>query len=228
MQENFIKIGHRGACGYEPENTLVSFNKALELGVDAIEFDVYTLKDGVTVVFHDDTLERTTNGAGALMDQAFEDIRKLDAGKGEHIPTIHEALTCINRKAQVNIELKGLRTANPVARAIQDLIDEHGWEYEDFLVSSLNIQELYDFKVLNDKVRLGYVLSDREDHEDIARDLNLYFVAPGKEFVSPRFVERSHAQGIKVFVWTVNEIDEISMIKSMGVDGIFSDYPDRL
>ncbi len=103
----FLKIGHRGACGYEPENTLRSFKRALDLQVDMVEFDVYTLAGGEIVIIHDDKVNRTTNGHGYVLDKNFEEIRKLDAGQGEKIPTLEEALDLIDKKCQVNIELKG-------------------------------------------------------------------------------------------------------------------------
>ena len=116
--KSFLKIGHRGACGYEPENTLRSFKKALDLGVDTIELDVHKTKDEATVVIHDEKVDKTTNGTGFVADKSLEEIKKLDAGKGEKIPTLEEVLDLVNRKAQVNIELKGEGTARPVADII--------------------------------------------------------------------------------------------------------------
>ena len=114
-----IRIGHRGAMGYEPENTLRSFKKALALKVDMIEFDVYVCKTGEVVVIHDDKVDRTTNGKGYVVQKTLQELTSLDAGKGEKIPLLEEALDCINKKVQVNIELKGEGTAEPVYKIIQ-------------------------------------------------------------------------------------------------------------
>jgi len=103
----FLKIGHRGAMGYEPENTLRSFKKALDLKVDMIELDVYVCKSDELIVIHDDKVDRTTNGQGYVVNKTFEELRTLDAGKNEKIPTLSEVLNLVNRKAKLNIELKG-------------------------------------------------------------------------------------------------------------------------
>ncbi len=108
-------IGHRGAAGLEPENTLRSVRRALEVGADGIEIDVHCL-DGELVVIHDHSLNRTTNGAGALRHHTLAEARQLDAGKGERIPFLREVLDLVDRRALVNIELKGARTAAPQVR----------------------------------------------------------------------------------------------------------------
>ncbi len=126
-------IGHRGACGYEPENTISSFKKALELGVDAIELDVYVLGRGELVVIHDDKVDRTTNGKGYVLDYSFEELRKLDAGNGQTIPTLEEVLDLVNMKTSVNIELKGTGTAKAVASTIYNYLAK-GWSEEQLMV----------------------------------------------------------------------------------------------
>jgi glycerophosphoryl diester phosphodiesterase len=229
MDKDFLKIGHRGARGHEPENTLLSFKKALELDVDMIELDVYTLKDGHTVVFHDDELGRTTNGEGFLIGKTFEEIKKLDAGKGEKVPMLEEVLDLVDKKTQVNIELKGEDTAQPVARIVEKYVQEKGWSYDDFLVSSFNHRELKEFKDLKPEVKIGMLISDvSPDYSQLAENLGAYSINVNKEFVTRELVNDVHEKGLKVFVWTVNNKDEIRRIKLLGVDGIFSDYPDRL
>ena len=148
-----IKVGHRGAMGYEPENTLRSFKKALELGVDMIEFDVYVCKSGELVVIQDDTLERTTNGKGLVIEKTLAELKELDAGKEEKIPTLEEIMDLADKKVKINIELKGDNTAKPVLNMIEKYVDEKGWKYDDFLVSSFNHNELKKFKELNPKIK---------------------------------------------------------------------------
>src|SRR5271154_2195490 len=142
---NFLCIGHRGAKGLEAENTLRSVRKALDLGVDGVEIDVY-LAGGQLVVIHDDTLERTTNGRGRVEDQSFEYLRSLEAGLGEKIPTLREVFETVNRRAFINIELKGGGTAEPVLELIEEYVNKRGWVREDFLISSFDLHELGKLK----------------------------------------------------------------------------------
>src|SRR5712675_865230 len=126
-------FGHRGARGHEPENTVRSVRRALELGADGIEVDVY-FADGHLMVIHDDTLKRTTNGHGRVMDKPFAYLRSLDAGLGERIPTLTEIFDAVHRRAVINVELKGPHTAAPVAALIADHVKHRGWRFDDFLV----------------------------------------------------------------------------------------------
>lgn len=255
-----LKIGHRGAMGYEPENTLRSFKKAIELNVDMIEFDVHVCKTGEIVVIHDDKLDRTTNGKGDVSKTSFKELRKLNAGKGEKIPLLQEVLnllcptklirvkhraqyttttnkldgsfcccSIIDKKVKVNIELKGKGTATPVFEVIETYVKENGWSYNDFLISSFNHYELKKFNKLNPKVKIS-VLTEKISNEVVkfAEKINAYSVNPSIEFVNKKFVDNAHKRGMKVFVWTVNNADDIERMKQLNVDGIFSDFPDRV
>jgi len=223
-----IKIGHRGACGYEPENTLRSFQKAIEMRVPMIEFDVYALGGGEVVVIHDDTVDRTTNGKGYVQKMSFEEIRMLDAGKGEKVPTLQEVLDLVAGKIQVNVELKGEGTAEPVAKIIEEYVHDKGWSYDHFLVSSFNHHELKKFHEICPKVRIGALLSAIPlGYATLAEDMGCYSINLDKDFINQEFVADAHGRGLKVFVWTVNEPEDISRMKELEVDGIFTNYPDR-
>ena len=233
MQERtiktFVKIGHRGAMGYEPENTLLSFKKALELGVDAIELDVYACKTGELVVIHDDKVDRTSNGKGYVIEKTFDELRALDAGKGEKIPTLSEVLDLVNRKVKVNIELKGVGTAKPVSNLIKDYVDNKGWNFDDFIVSSFNHYELKEFGELSPNIKIGaLIVGIPIGFAEFAEKLNAHSVNLCVEFINQEFVDDAHKRGMKVYVWTVNDADEIRRMKSLGIDGIFSNFPDRL
>ncbi|MFW6383179.1 MAG: glycerophosphodiester phosphodiesterase, partial [Nanoarchaeota archaeon] len=115
-----LKIGHRGAMGYEPENTLSSFEKAIELGVDMIELDVRLCKDLEVVVFHDDKLSRFANAEGYVIEKSLEELKKLDVKGGGKIPALREALNHINKRAKVNIELKGRGSVEFVEKIITE------------------------------------------------------------------------------------------------------------
>ena len=221
-------FGHRGARGYEPENTVRSVRRALELGADGVEVDVY-FADGQLVVIHDDTLKRTTNGHGRVMEKSFAHLRSLDAGLGEKIPTLAEIFDAVNRRAVVNVELKGPHTAAPVAALIAEYVNRHGWSYDDFLVSSFDHAQIREAKKLCPGIRIGALI------EKIPRDLAQFAEAMGawslhasKRCVSPTLVADAHQRGLKVFVYTVNAPKEIARMRSLGVDGVFSDFPERL
>ncbi len=123
-----LKIGHRGAMGYAPENTLGSFAKALELGVDGIELDVHVCKSGEVVVIHDERVDRTTNGKGQVKEMTLKELKELDAGKGERIPTLEEVLDFVDRRAFIDIELKAEGIGNSVADIVRKYIQEHELE----------------------------------------------------------------------------------------------------
>lgn len=220
-------IGHRGAMGYAPENTLKSLTKALELGARWVEVDVYYVDDHL-VVIHDETLERTTNGKGPLSDKSFSYLRKLDAGEGERIPTLEEVLDLVWKKAGINIELKGPGTARPVIELLQKRISPE-WGIENFLVSSLNHHSLYEVRKLDKMIPVGILLdSISYDCPGAAEDLKASSVNQDICFVNDDFVDDVHDKGFKVFIYTVNKPEDIKKMKAMGIDGVFTDYPDRV
>lgn len=224
-----IKIGHRGAAGYEPENTLISIKKALELKVDIIELDVYCCQSGELVLFHDPTLERTTNGKGYLIRKSYAELQQLDAGKGERIPTLESALKLINRKAKVNIELKGRRTLHPVLHMIEKYVHYYGWQYDDFLISSFKRSKLKKIRKLKSKIPIGALLLYRSlGFLKFSQKIKTYAIHVNYKIVNSKLINDAHKKGIKIFVWTVNDLQEITYFKKLGVDGIFSDYPDRI
>ena len=224
-----IKFGHRGAMGYEPENTLISFKKGLELNVDAVELDVYVCKTGELVVIHDDKVDRTTNGTGYVIEKTFEELRSLDAGKGEKIPTLQEVLDLIDKKVKINIELKGANTAKPVAGLVDQYIKEKGWSVAHFMISSFNHYELKIFNDLNPEVRIGALITGIPiGYAEFAEKVNASSVNLCIEFINQEFVDDAHKRGLQVYVWTVNDEDDIATMKALGVDGMFSNFPDRL
>jgi glycerophosphoryl diester phosphodiesterase len=224
-----LKIGHRGACGYEPENTLRSFEKALQLGVDMIELDVRICKSGDLVVIHDDKLERTTNGEGRVSEKWLYDLRKLDAGKGEKIPLLEEVLDLISGKAKVNIELKEENIANYVFEIIEKYIKGDKWSQDDFLISSFHLPALQEFDNLNPDIKTGLLTFFLPKNlKKIVRKVNIHSVNPSATLINKNFIGDMKKKNTKVFVWTVNNPEDIQKMKLAGVDGIISDYPDRI
>jgi glycerophosphoryl diester phosphodiesterase len=223
----FLCIGHRGAMGHAPENTLLSFKKALELGAACVEADVYHV-DGNLVVFHDDRLERTTNGSGYLLDHDFETLRALDAGDGERIPTLEELFETVDLKAGVNIELKGPHTARPVCEFIATQ-RQYGWRDDLVLVSSFNHSRLEAVRRIDPRIRLGVLITGPPgDAAAVAVGLGAYSVHLSLEFIDRTLVADAHSRGLRVFVFTVNDPDGIRRMAALGVDGVFTNYPERV
>ncbi len=197
------------------------------MGVDVIELDVHRTKDGKFVVIHDDTVDRTTNGKGKINNLTFAEIQALDAGRGERIPTLDEVLETVAGRVPVDIEIKG----EGLSRAVTEILSSrllHGANPEDFIISSFSKREIVRVgesinlrRVLLVKHFLG--LSVRA-----ALRLHLWGVGVKASLVERRFVEQAHEKGLKFLVWTVDTRAAIEKFKSMGVDGIFSNFPDRL
>lgn len=224
-----LVIGHRGACGYEPENTLRSFQKAIDLGVDMIELDVHCCASGEVVVIHDENVVRTTNGKGLVQHLTFAELQQLDAGKGEKIPTLQNVLDLVNKKVAVNIELKGKNTVEPTVRIIQQYVREHGWQYGQFVVSSFDHCLIKKFVELMPEVFTSCLLEGLPvDYAAFGQRAGAGAVGVARAYVCPALVADARARRLKLFVYTVNDPEEIARVKALGVDGIFSDYPDRL
>lgn len=213
--------------GHAPENTLKSIRTALQLGSPFIEIDVH-LVDGHLMVIHDDRLERTTNGTGLVMEHSFETLRTLDAGEGECIPTLQEVCDLTRDKAGLNIELKGSGTASPVADFIASQV-EAGWDKRAFLVSSYHHQELLDMRERDSSVQLGIIARMiMPGALDLAASIDAFSIHPQHGFINPLLVEHAHARNLKVYPYTVNEPEEIARMAELGVDGLFTNYPERI
>jgi glycerophosphoryl diester phosphodiesterase len=220
-----LNIGHRGAMGHEPENTLLSIQKAIELGADYVEIDVHFV-DGQLVVIHDDTLDRTTNYKGLLANYTFEELRKADAGKGQRIPILKEVVDLTKNMVGLNIELKGKGAAKPVHYLLSELTNQHR---DNILVSSFHVSELVALRKLDNKLRIGVLSNKRIEHVlDAGLALNAFSIHVNNKVVTKLFIDRVHQAGFKVYAYTVNTIEELLQMISCGVDGVFSNYPDRV
>jgi glycerophosphoryl diester phosphodiesterase len=224
--KKLICFAHRGASGHEPENTLSAVDKAIDLGADWIEVDVYAVK-GELIVIHDERFERTTNGTGYVRDKSLAYLRSLDAGKGQCIPTLREVLDSVDRRAGINIELKGPKTAGLAVSLIEEYVKERQWNYEQFIVSSFNRRQLIKVKKLNPHIRIGILIDlPRRHYAIFARRYDAYSVHVQIDLASARFIARAHERGLKVFVYTVNNPEDIDRLQVLGVDGIFTDFPE--
>ncbi|RKS55141.1 glycerophosphoryl diester phosphodiesterase [Gillisia mitskevichiae] len=222
------KIGHRGAKGHCTENTLESINLALEMGVDGIEIDVHLCASGELVVFHDFTLDRLSDGFGEISTKSYEQLQQLRLKGDYKIPLLTEVLDLIEGKCSINIELKGQHTAKGTCAIISKYIDK-GWEYSSILVSSFQENELLEVKKINSNILIA-ILSKASVEEAIewGKVLNATAIHPSLGIITRQSVIDAHNEGFNVNVWTVNEPEDIARMIEFGVDGIISDFPDRL
>lgn len=226
-QNKIFCFGHRGATGHEPENTVRSVRRALELGADGVEVDVH-LADGQLMVIHDETLSRTTNGRGRVAEQTFNYLRSLDAGLGERIPTLVEIFDAVNRRAVINVELKGPHTAAPVTMLIAEYVNRRGWSYHDFVLSSFDHARIWEAKRLCPEIRIGALISKApRSLRPFKDELGAWSLHVDRRCVNSKLVGEAHALGLRVFAFTVNQNQEIMRMKLLGLDGIFSDFPER-
>ena len=219
-----IATSHRGAGYLEPENTLRALRRAIELGVDQIEIDVQLTRDDHLILMHDPTVDRTTSGTGKVAELTFSEIRQLDAGLGEQVPTLEEALALVDGRVVLQIELKGPRTAPLVIQAIEVLKRE-----EAVLLTSFMHQQLVEAQQLNPRIRTG-ALWGRLPANAVQRtqQLNALALHVWHEFITPQLVATAHTQGLLVRAWNANKEEEMHRLIELGVDAIGSDRPDVL
>ena len=220
-------IAHRGASGLAPENTLKAIRLALALGAGAIEIDVQ-LADGELWVFHDRRLERCTDGSGALTAQSHAYLASLNAGEGAGIPTLWQVMEAIAGQAELHIELKGAQTADEVARLTRRAEAELGFAPTQWVVSSFHHPELARFAALRPDIRLGALTSTIPlTLAKFAAELGAWSLNCDVDFVDQSLVQDAHDRGLKVLVYTVDEPADQAMLAAIGVDGIFTNRPDR-
>jgi glycerophosphoryl diester phosphodiesterase len=224
-----LKIAHRGASGYEPENTLLAFEKAIDLNADGIELDVHLSADAVLVVIHDETIDRTTNGKGAVNQFSVTELKAFTIETTQKIPTLVEVLDLVNKQCMINIELKGLGTAKPVIELLEQYVKEKKWHSTDFLISSFDWTMLEEATRLNPKIQIG-VLSEEsiDDALAFAKKIKAFSIHPDYVLLTKENVVLLQESGFEVFPWTVNSKEAILKIKSFNVNGIISNFPDTI
>ena len=214
-------FGHRGAPGYprEAENTIGSFKKALQYGAHGVEFDVRRCADGRIVVIHDETIDRTTNGKGCVADLTYEQLRQFDAGFGERIPLLTDVLDTFGGRFLLNIELKDAGIADDVKR----LVLEHSLQHH-VIVSCFEWPEL---AALPPEIPIALLSSKPRNLVSAAREFRATAIHPRKDIVSTSLIEAAREANLQVNVWTVNDPEQASLFRTLGVDAIFSDFPER-
>jgi glycerophosphoryl diester phosphodiesterase len=223
------KIGHRGAKGYVAENTLHSFQKALDLNVDAIELDVHVCDSGELVVFHDFTLDRMTDGSGEIHNFTLQQLKELKISDAFEIPTLEEVLHLINRKCVVNIELKGHETAKATDSLIERFVQNKNYSWNDFIVSSFQQEELRIASKLNKNIPLAILTQASVEQAMVwAEEFSAKIIHPHFSLLTEDNCLLAAKKGLQINTWTVNEVVDIERLKEYKINGIISDFPDRI
>lgn len=231
--DKFLVIGHRGASSLAPENTLKAFNKAIELKADCIEFDVQESKDSQLVIAHDEDLLRVTGKEGFIRDLTLSELKKLDFGEGEQIPTLEELFNTTKGKILLNLEIKTKGLANSIVQLIHeyDMIDE-------ILISCFIFEELIKIRKIDSNLKIavlgpyktGWMRNwiSRKNLLSFTSKHLFFAINPSYFIVNEKFVKRAHKNNIKVFPWTVDEVPDITRLLNYYVDGIITNDISKL
>jgi glycerophosphoryl diester phosphodiesterase len=218
-----IAFGHRGAKGHVAENTLASFETAITLNIDAIELDVHLSSDNEIMVIHDATIDRTTTKKGFVKEFSSIVLKELK------IPTLEDVFNLINQKCIINIEIKEANATQKVIQLIEKFINKHHWNYDLFQISSFNWKVLEEVTITNSKIAIGVLTEDSiEKALAFAKKINAYSINPYFKLLNKEKANLIHLNGFKIYTWTVNSTEDIIFVKSLRVDGIISDFPDRI
>lgn len=217
-----IIIAHRGASGLAPENTLLAYRIAIELGADMIELDVHETNDGYLVCIHDYEVDRTTDGTGAIAELSLKELQKLDAGQHEHIPLLSEVLEHAHGKIRVNIELK----VTDVEKQVVQLVREKRMT-DHVVVSSFLHGTLEAMHEVDPTITTAVLVSKpMEDLVEYVSDLKAKALNPLHTMVTSELINQMHNHNIQVFPWTINDSSTMLHLVRMRIDGLITDYPD--
>jgi len=219
-----LKIGHRGAAGHAPENTIRAIEAAIALKADLVEVDLRRTKDGHIVLLHDRTVDRTTNGSGPVAKLFLQDIRRLDAGQGQRIPTLDELLRAASGRVGLMLEMKVEGLGEDVLTSVRQIGFAGPVIYASFF--HREVQRIHEL----DPKAVTLVLLEGVPINSLAfvRDARATCAGIGLDSLTPTFVGTLRSAGIRVFTFTANDPSDIQFARSLLVDGIISDFPDRL
>ena len=221
--DDFIIIAHRGASKYQPENTFSSFDKAVELGADMIEFDVRLSLDNKLVAIHDSKVNRTTNGKGKVRNMTAQELKELDAGNGNKIPLIEEIFSKYSGKIKFVIEMKDQDTEEQLL----ELIYKHD-ALENVFIVSFSKKMLKRIKYLEPGITTGLIKFLPKNIEKDCRECGADVIAVFRYFINGKLVKKTEELGLHLFAWTVNDGIQCRKFKKLGLKGIVTDKPDLL
>jgi glycerophosphoryl diester phosphodiesterase len=246
-----LVMAHRGGKGLWPENTLYAFEQAVAMGVDVLEMDMHSTADGVLVLMHDDTVDRTTDGTGPVNALTLEELKALDAGyrwssdegqtftyrgKGIAVPTVEEVFVAFPTMP-MNIEIKQAEPS--ITKPFCQLIREYGM-VDKVLVASFREETIEEFRrecpevatsTSESEVTVLFVLSKiylDATYSPAAQAVQVPEYRSDLHVLTPRLVDAAHSRGLDVHAWTINDVDDMQRLVALGVDGLITDYPDRL
>ncbi|MBB1140824.1 glycerophosphodiester phosphodiesterase family protein [Myroides sp. WP-1] len=223
-----LRIGHRGAMGHLTENTVESVIKAIDLQCDMIEIDVFKVKSGELVVFHDQSLDRITNAKGDIESYTLEELEDVLVDGKYKIPTLEEVIDVIDKRAILNIELKGNNTAADTYTIIQNFV-KRGWSYNDFILSSFNWEELKIAYDLDSALPLAVLTEEKpEDAIEFALSIQAKAINPYYKLLNEENTALIKKEKLKIYPWTVNNPKDIKRMKKLKVDGIITNFPERI
>ncbi|MET9083146.1 glycerophosphodiester phosphodiesterase family protein [Streptomyces sp. NPDC004237] len=217
---NFLTIGHRGVMGVEPENTLRSFVAAQQAGLDLIELDLHLSKDGALVVMHDAEVDRTTDGTGPIAEKTLEELRALDAGRGERVPVFEEVLDAVRSPLQA--EIKDVAAARALAEVMlrRDLVSR-------VEVSSFHDEAVAEIARLVPGVRTALIASRYgPDVVERAREAGAAALCLNIRRLTLEVVEHARKADLRVIGWVVNTQDDLRLVRALQLDGATTDYPE--
>lgn len=218
---------HRGASAHAPENTLKAIRLAVDLGADGIEIDVFQHGEEF-ILTHDRWLARTTSASGNLYDFEFDTLRQLDAGLGEQIPTLAEAIEVVAGRCVINVEAKGVDDAAQLVNYVDIACQQNDHPQDMILYSSFDHPLLAQIKALRPTARIGALTASKPlDYARFAEELGAECVNVDINFLDQAFISDAKTRGLKVLVYTVDYPDDILRLRDWGVDGIFANAPDR-
>ena len=230
-------IAHRGASGYYPENTMLAFEKAIEMGCDGIETDVHLTKDGIAVICHDETIDRTTDGNGFIKDYTYKELLRFDAGikfgdkfKGLKIPSLDEFIDLIkNRDLIINFELKDDKIKyKDIEKIVLDKIYKAKIE-DNSIISSFNHYSVMKCKELDKNIKTGFLYDNQlYDPGSYGKRAGVYALHPNYITLEDDIVENIKNSNLKINTYTVNEEKDMTRLAKLGIDGIITNYPDKL
>ena len=229
--KEILVIGHRGAMGHVLENTIESVQKAIELNVDGIEIDVFKSKTGELVVYHDPFLSRLSNSNAFIEQISLDSIKKIELIGGYFIPTLKEIVDIIPEKIFLNIELKGQDTAFETNKIIINYLNTYNFPVSKFIISSFRWDELKKIRSFNKDIPIAILVDSLYKIDDaikLAKQINAVSLNPNKEFITKEIVNKIQSKNIKVYPYTINTPRNIRKMRSMGVDAIITDYPERI
>ncbi|WP_348981652.1 glycerophosphodiester phosphodiesterase [Pseudoalteromonas arctica] len=218
-------FAHRGASGTYPENTQSAITAAVEIEIDGIEVDVQSCLDDYMII-HDTWLDRTTNGRGKINKLTREQIQCFDAGNNECVPTLQQTIDWVNNKTLLNLELKHTFALDKFVKLIEANVAAKKLSRDNLLVSSFDHHQLMWLKQQLPWVKIGALTASIPiNYAEFAQRLQAFSIHVDKNFINHEFVADAKQRDLQVYAYTVDKKEDIELMLSFDVDGIFTNYP---